>query len=340
MVLLWIARSRLAETCDDAMKYFNDCTAALAAGFSQKFLSSQSYHPDDSLPDYLGTTGVLLSMCEGPCDSDEFRMDHLSGSWLQNSTIGMHVFGPGGGQEGVGIILDPHAVSVQCVYPLDGATAGRELAGCGPMPGFDSQEIGWKERLQIRLWVHWRKATKFGFSKKWDDIPCSEFFSDAMDDDFGSPVLMDHNSTWSLSMYMYIQFLENQVMGHELCYNDLKPNFDNRDTMLLYVGPEPWMPAEWQDCTNTMQAIIQEHPKSRGIWNEVVMDKPDDIGDAVQAVFYINPRNREQAYFEAERLGRKSVLQLDPFDFAHLFQCPLEEDKSVVSPTEKLDSVM
>jgi hypothetical protein len=253
----------------------------------------------------------------------------------------MRVFAPGGTPDGIGIILDPHAVSVRCVYPLDGATAGRKLAGCGPMSDFDEQ-FRWRERLQIRVWVHWRKVTKFGISKKWDDIPCSEFFSDDTDDDlFYLPVLLDHNGTWTTSLFPNVQVIEKQVMGHAICYNDLKPNFDNLDEMMLYLGPDPWIPPDWQDCTDTVQAIIQEHPKSRGIWNEVVMDKPDDMSRAVQAVFYINPRNREQAYFEAERLGRKPVLELDPFDFAHLFQCPpTKEDKDVVPPTDKFDSVM
>jgi len=311
------------------MKFVNNCTAAFAAGFSQKFLSSHSYHPDDSsLPElYLGTTGVLLSMCEGPCNDDNFDMDHLSGSWLQNSTTGMRVFM----EEGVGIILDPHAVSIHCVYPLDGATADREQKGCGAMregPGSDPNGFDWR----MRLWLYWRKITKFGFSKKWEDIPCSEFFEYELGPP-EPPILWDHNNTWTTFVSIYIQSLEAQV-GHVICYNDLEPNFDNRDMMLLYAGPEPWKPAEWQDCANTMQAIVQEHPKFRAIWNEVVMDSPDDTGEVVQAVFYINPEYREQAYFEAERLGRKTVLELDPFDLVNLFQCPPKEEMNNEFATE------
>ena len=313
-------------------RFVNNCTAALAAGFSQKFLSPLSYNPNTSLRDYLGANGILMSMCEGPCDDDEFRMDHFSGSWLQNSTTGMRVFQ----NEGVGMIVDPLAVDVKCVYPVDGMTTDRDGMGCGPLKDrgdwFGPPQPAW----QIRLWVKWRKITKFGYSKKWEDIPCTDFF--AGDEYFpfdNMPMLTDHNNTWTTISYMYVKHVE-KVVGHAVCYPDMNPDFGNRDMMLAYYGPEPWWPKQWQECTDEMQRIVQNNPKSRGIWNEVVIDNPMDVRQIVQAVFYINPVNREQAYFEAERLGQRTVFELDPFDLAQAFQCPLDLSLDI----DKYESVL
>ncbi len=263
-------------------------------------------------------------MCMGACDDDEMfpEMDHFSGSWIQNRTTGPRVFL----NEGIGMILDPQAVSIQCLYPLDAGTIGRSNGGCGPNKddGFDPSHRDWR----MIMWLYWRKITKFGYRKKWEDIPCSKFFND--DDmpppnEMPPPMLMDHNNTWMSSMMLEVKYWEAQ-MGHVICYDDY-PNVTNYsgDGMLLYLGPEPWVPSEWDECVEETLKITKQYPKCRGIWNEVVMEKPDDLSAVVQAIFYINPQNREQAYWESERLGHKPVLALDPFDLEHLFQCPPEE---------------
>lgn len=37
-------------------------------------------------------------------------------------------------------------------------------------------------------------------------------------------------------------------------------------------------------------------------------------------------QNQEEAFYEAERLGHKPVLALDPFDWKELFQCPINTE--------------
>ena len=305
------------------MRFVNNCTAALATSFTEKYLSTQSFDPaTTSLPTYLESTGILLSMCiDGTCDDSEYVMNHLSGSWIQNATTGPRVFD----NEGVGVILDPTAVTVRCLYPLDAATAGREQGGCGP--GTWGEDLDWR----VRWWIYWRKISKFGFKTKWQDIPCSKLL-DVPEDEAGPPLLMDHNNTWWSSAALLAHFLES-TFGHPVCYDDITPNFDDLHAMLVYAGPIAWMPHEWQDCTNSFSSIIHQHSTSLGIWNEIVMDRPSDMRSVIQAVFYINPRNREQAFYEAERLGRKPVLAVDPFDLQNLFQCPVinQEDEDMAT---------
>lgn len=301
-------------------RFVNNCTAVLAADFSNKFLSTLPYNPHSgSLRDYLGNNGILMSMCEGACDDDEFQMDHLSGSWLQNSSTGLRVFE----NEGVGMIIDPLLVNVECVYPVDGMTVDRDGMGCGPLKDQDDRYGPRQPAWLMRLWVKWRKITKFGYSKKWEDIPCTEFFQGDFPPFDDITMLMDHNNTWTTSSYVYVQQVED-IVGHTICYNDMTPTFSDLDMMLVYSGPDPWLPPQWQNCTDEMRKIVQENPKSRGIWNEVVIDNPTDLGQVVQALFYINPDNRENAYFEAERLGQRTVFELDPSDLSHAFQCPLD----------------
>lgn len=299
------------------------CTA-LAEALNANYLSNTTFDAasNSSLPEYLNSTGVLLSVClDGNCTDDEFHeVDvHLSGSWIQDGTTGPRIFEMGE----IGMILDPTKVDILCLYPLDGLSDGRSRQGCGPINDYLPN---WLDRQRLRMALYMRKILKGFWRTKWEEIPCCKFLSeDASDKKLCNDVagMIDRNATWTTMIY-WQALLMGDILGHVICYDDTFPDFDmmSEERMLPYIGSEPWMPLEWEGNTKVTQDIIREHPKMR-IWNEVVMKNIADLegyNEIVQAVFFIHqPGNtkeidayfRELANVQAEQFGGKHVLEFD-----------------------------
>lgn len=322
----------------------SSCTD-LAAKLSTSFLSSALYDGVTPLAEYLAMTGVLLSMClGGNCTADPIPHPkdnvHLSGSWIQQSTTGARIFAPFHGAAGHGMAINPQEVEIQCVYPLDALTDKRQDQGCGKVD-FD---ISWRQKAYIKLNVYYRKYTRFPW-KKWEDIPCSGLWNSTKDGDLfdlqGRPPgpfwsmkqagMIDRDQTWKSMLYITAEIVKG-IIGHTVCYDDVDPDFDD-GFMLPYFGDESWLPEEWNESANVTKAVIDQHPTSRGIWNEVVISHvpEEDYATAMEAMFYVlqpdNPdeeeENRRMAYSEAKRLGIEHVLEFDPKAAdTSLFRCP------------------
>lgn len=293
----------------------------LAANLTSHYFSPAVYDfRTESLERYLSNAGVLITMCMLSPQCDNLRpdiADHWSGSWLQESTTGLRVIGNGG--LGVGVVLDPEFVDPSCVYPIDGGTLSRDEMGCGE---FDfGKNIPRPKRLLMSAYAQYRKYTKFP-TTAWADIPCSEFF-----DDQEMPMvtsMVDENQTWKSFKWLQKNTFET-VMGHTVCFDDTVADFGNDRTLLLYAGDVPWSLDQWNETMSTMKSIIEQHPTSVGIWNEVVFQMPPGnklTSEMIQAVFYYGSSFRHAAAKEAKRLGNIPLLELDPRSRDQkVFQC-------------------
>lgn len=310
------------------------CTE-LAANLSTSYLSPAAYDGVSPLADFLTATGVLLTMCVfDNCTTDKISRDdsnaHLSGSWIQASTTGPRVFPVDlfgmGEQTGIGMVLDPLKVDVNCIYPLDGISDNRGDFGCGKV----DWKFPWWQTQAFKLEIYWRKWRQFPHTQ-WKDIPCSKLLDFGKKGGMGSMIvgMVDHEGTTWKTMYYFLQQFLAALIGHTVCYDDTVPDFSNDKQMLTYFGDDSWLPSQWNESAHITQQVIQQHPTSQGIWNEVVMTQVDvqDYSKIVQALFYVDePHNdtfKNLAYAEAKRLGVEHVLEFDPqLAEQSLFRCP------------------
>ena len=152
--------------------------------------------------DYLASNGVLLTMCgvggdllSANCSllrapspasphwwnssGSAVEAQHWSGSWF-NAVTGLSLY-PGAV---VGVIADPHATDLRCIYPTDAGTDKRDGAGCGPLAGdptFGSEgaarlspENHAAVRAQIR--AHDARMEAAFPGRDWRDSDCAEYF--------------------------------------------------------------------------------------------------------------------------------------------------------------------
>jgi len=354
------------------------CTQ-LAAALSASYRTYETYDPSNhhhsSLESFLEKNGILLTMCMRfnwkipwlECvgsgldvspfsftDHDEVRntnenktvMHHrIASSWIQQNITGFRVVGPYFDPAPVGHILQPNATTIRCLYPIDGATDGREDEGCGPMrddihygsKGYDHAK--WYTKLLLKRKIIEFKNSRFGNNRTWDSIPCSEFLGSTAAN-FSSAVLGEVNNddrSWTYQRTSeYIIQSWSYIMGHNICNTSQPlptPSFNDTD-FLVYFGPTPWQPQHWEEMLFLMKDAIVEHPSIQ-IWNEITLDvSADMLNDAVQAVFYvkggINPGRdtlaRRIAIAEARKL-HKPLLYVNLIHPSHdhseadLFQC-------------------
>ena len=312
-----------------AVSNYTSSCHQLATNLSASYYSPARFNNSyngGTLEDYLSTTGALLTMCErwephcilpmlDPRGDGSSATTTFSGSWIQNSTTGVRVFG----DNGVGVILNPHVFSdkIQCLYPLNADSLargrGRErrvkrvgadrqdvvMGRCGPLmddPIYGTSiPLSWYGRFVMKLKLHWIKWTKFPLRTPWKDIPCSEILHELRDmdniaddnndddDDFIDrferiPMMIDHDQTWKGIGYFFKETVDI-ILGEEGCYDDFEPNFEDGH-LLAYLGPDPWDVNSWDDNTAITKAVIQQYPNfDRGIWNEIVIQNPLLHGD-------------------------------------------------------------
>jgi len=103
--------------------------SALAKAISAAYLSTEAFNGTSTsdLQTYLSSHGVLTTMCMGPnitCAPDK----HWSFSWINVQTTVRII-----PDALIGMIAKPTAIDLQCIYPVDGGTDGRDNNGCGPI---------------------------------------------------------------------------------------------------------------------------------------------------------------------------------------------------------------
>ena len=142
---------------------------------------------------YLSTHGVLLTMCFGrfggpgppPPEGGEshpciigFDEDHIAASWI-NQDIGYQHIIPV--QPEIGLIIDPLATDTQinCIYPTDAASDGRDNFGCGPPkldPIYGSQGASKIDSVNLMIlrekFIRY-KNINFGVNTPWNNISCN-----------------------------------------------------------------------------------------------------------------------------------------------------------------------
>ena len=299
----------------------------LAANLTANYYSPALYNDNNngscssSLEEYLSTTGVLLTMCEKwephcilPVVMDDptrattttTTTSTFSGSWIQNSTTGVRVFG----DNGVGVVLNPHvfADQIQCLYPLNAETlararldeyGNRHIDRCGPLmddPIYGKIPLSWRGRLAMKLKLHWIKWTKFPLRTPWNEIPCSAILhelrdmdNNVVDDDDSNdfidvyehiPMMIDHDFTWKGIGYFFKETVDILLGEEEGCYDDFEPNFDDGQ-LLSYSGPEPWQVDSWDENAAVTKTVVEQYSPNfqRGIWNEIVIENPLAMND-------------------------------------------------------------
>jgi hypothetical protein len=298
----------------------------LARRFTESYYSSATFNSSGNLNEYLNSNGILLTMCigntlfpkffGGPCKLG-FRENHVSASWIRKKETGFRVFGP---REDVGLILDPFATSIQCLYPVDGVTDSRSMNGCGPThDAIGGSNNFWRavEKYQIESY----KNQKFGKDTKWMDIDCNDMLETFLGP-FPSGGAFALNNTDCLktvaggipfifeSPIKYTYDVWSDVLGHAVC-NATKPwpepSF-NDEYGLLYFGSCAWVKSDWVGMVDTMIHLSSVYPKLE-FWNEVVVTKPKSMADIVQAVFVMDGSYEyKAAKWVAEDLGRPLIV--------------------------------
>jgi hypothetical protein len=249
----------------------SNCTL-LAATLSAAYRSYHEYHPGEheSLESFLDENGVLVTMCmryhgHAPwLECSRSKKDHrVEASWIQQEKTGFRVVVPPVNLGvPVGLVLQPSATNINCLYPLDAATDQRDDDGCGPVTrdpkygskGYDHQS--WYGKALARAQIVEYKRYAFP-NRTWNSIPCGEFLQSG---DPNSPnanltkniVLADleeddnhQEGEWYFQTETeYTVEDYSYIMGHDVCNRSSpfpKPIF-NESSFLLYKGPNSWSP--------------------------------------------------------------------------------------------------
>ncbi|CAJ1936021.1 unnamed protein product [Cylindrotheca closterium] len=279
-----------------------------------------------SLNDYLASHGLLLTMCFPSSCSFGFNAEFFSASWIQQD-LGPRIIPSA---SGVGLILDPSLVDIQCIYPTDAGTLSRDKKGCGPMffdPHGGSKGAASYKKHPIKRHLAQKfltdyKNLNFGRNTRWEDIDCMEFFD-------LPPIQFqrlwgytdeDGNNSTSVQYYQ-LAALSNEnfaaIMGHDVCSVDLEPDVDRRQ-FPLYYDAKSWDPLDLKEVIDLEMGFIQNHTTSRDwIWNEFVISLPVELPPLVLGVFYVNEsytgklhKRREAAQRQAKTFGDLPVFIL------------------------------
>jgi len=307
-----------------------------------------------SLNDYLATHGLLLTMCFPNSCSLGFGAQFFSASWIQKD-LGPRVIPS---SSGVGLILDPSLVNIQCLYPTDAGTLGRDGKGCGPMSsdrnggsqGAASYNKNPIKRYMYRKFVTDYKNLNFGRDTKWEDIDCMEFFDlpsieggrlwGFIDED-------GNNSTWvqNYSSPVLANLNVAAIMGHDLCSVDVLP--ESFVPFPIYYDAHSWAPEDFKELIELEMEFIHNQTTSvkLWVWNELVLSLPTELPPLVQGVFYVNEnytgermKRREVARRQAKTFGDLPVFVLHNEENWHgdILECDGQEHDMTVE--EALDS--
>lgn len=296
----------------------------LALRLSDNYYTTLKFNQThEGLGEYLNQNGILLTMClgqailpsifGGPCKLGMLSK-HVSASWIRHVDTGFRIFGPPSLDElPIGLILDPTTTGINCIYPIDGVTDQRLNNGCGVQPDAPEASNNYYRILE-RFEIVKYKNDAFGKDVKWSDIDCKDFIGMTETGFFAV-----NNSDCSLRLESAAKFTYetySNLLGHPVCNATqawVEPSYSMTDT-ILYMGSCVWKPSDWRSMIDTMVKVTSEYPHAN-IWNEVLIAKPRELNDIVQAVFLIDGSYDHNQYksakMEARRLG-KPLLILHP----------------------------
>lgn len=265
-----------------------NCTL-LAASLTANYRSTKRFDHKESITQYLQSNGILLSMCpETPWSSCGLRSNHISASWIQRNTTGTQLFPSGS----VGVILDPAVVEMDCIYPTDADTDRRTHRGCGPVTvqqGYHYQipSNPISRYFEKQRWIDY-KNFNFGMDTQWTDIPC----------DLLLRTRTSYSNTWirgesddnavvnfiDVSRYFMWKGLK-ELLGFPPCSTVDDPMVTPMNgSIVVYVGDTAWEPtADWNEMVDILHSLTQS---GLYVFNEIVVKKPSELRDLVQAVFY------------------------------------------------------
>lgn len=317
----------------------------LALRFTESYFSSATFNSSGNLNEYLNSNGILLTMCVGntlapkffggPCKLG-FRENHVSASWIRKKETGFRIFGP---REDVGLILDPFATEIQCLYPVDGVTDQRSINGCGPTyDAIDGSSNIWRsiEKYQIESY----KNQMFGKDTKWMDIDCEDMLGTFVGPfPFGGAFALNNTDCLETvaggipflfaSPVKYTYDVWSNLLGHAVCNATVpwpEPSFDDEGA-LLYLGSCAWRKSNWVGMVDTMMNLASEY-LSLEFWNEIVLTKPKHMADIVQAVFVMDGSyDYQAAKWVAKDLGRPLMVFTLSEDGNLSFSC--DEDNEI-----------
>eukprot|EP00526_Cylindrotheca_closterium_P000684 CAMPEP_0113632560 /NCGR_PEP_ID=MMETSP0017_2-20120614/16927_1 /TAXON_ID=2856 /ORGANISM="Cylindrotheca closterium" /LENGTH=377 /DNA_ID=CAMNT_0000543127 /DNA_START=13 /DNA_END=1143 /DNA_ORIENTATION=+ /assembly_acc=CAM_ASM_000147 len=285
-----------------------------------------------SLNDYLATHGLLLTMCFPNSCSFGFNAKFFSASWIQQD-LGPRIIPSA---SGVGLILDPSLVDIQCLYPTDGGTLGRDQNGCGPTiydrhggsQGAASVNKNPVKKYFYRKYMTDYKNLNFGRKTQWEDIDCMEFFDLPPTElqrfwGFGD----NNNSSTSVQFYSSPDLFKTEfgaIVGHDLCSVGLEPDAGPQQ-FPLYYGAKSWDPQDLKEVIDLEMGFIQNQTTSGDmIWNEFVISLPVELPPLVLGVFYVNEnyagkrsKRREAAKRQAKTFGDLPVFVMHNEKYWH-----------------------
>eukprot|EP00980_Cylindrotheca_fusiformis_P027598 scaffold21455_cov116-Cylindrotheca_fusiformis.AAC.15 len=295
----------------------------LASSLSENFRNTEPFDKNDartSIVKYLTGHGLLLTMCFPFACSLGFRANHVAASWINQRIGAQHIIFS---QAGVGLLLDPTVASINCLYPTDSGSDGRDVKGCGPDmldPQFGSQGASSYDniisRFLVRKFFNDYKRLNFGSRKAWKDIACSKFFQQPI----GSVKtwrMRDNSTGRDVTFQSGDSLVQEQVgaiMGHPVCTP--RP-VEEEGGFLLYSGPDSWQADDFQEVVELQMELMHNSSESVLVWNEVVIGLPRQMEDIVQGIFYLedgspaSKQRRALAHEEAELLGNKHVFKYD-----------------------------
>lgn len=334
----------------------------LASALSSAYQSTQPFTGTSKadLHSYLRSNGVLFTMCMDasncsaawPPPPPPSAGPHWSGSWINNRT-GVHLIR----DQAVGVVADPAALDLQCLYPTDGGTDARDENGCGPLisdPLYGSHgasNLTAAERAAFKQYVDDQIAKSFP-GKTWQQIPCAALTSmagTALAN--GTSWLPDSNAAGACeemkqgkrglnftTLPAVVASMWEAIVGERLC-TAAPPQIDTYGHWFEYDGPCSWRPTEWQQMVDAMLRWFSPHDAALGPggwWNEIVAAWPASAAEfarIAQAVFYIatpqmDARTLAATKAAAERnarmYGGRPLLVIDSAKFlagGPLFAC-------------------
>lgn len=324
--------------------------AALAATLSSQYSTYQEYQPSENLNRYLDENGLLVSMCShakglGPlfryeCEPNK-RDKILPASWIQKNQTGIRVSHVPQLPTGVGMVVDPLAVDIQCLFPADGDSALRDdsisngsvAKGCGPVavdPHYGSKGFDrlpkWKQVFERAFWNEYAQRN----FQNDPNVSCTDFFFQNDDGPRKLETMMylrDLNPDICFDEFSYrnyIQILVDDVeykVQHKVC-QDSNSSKLHRNNWFIYWGRCSYQPSEFEAMMDTMKRLNEQMAQN---WNEVVLDRPETLKDVIQAIFYVewpfNPHNQYPNAVRQAKKMEKHLLKLHWKDDKPLFHC-------------------